>query len=146
MRNALFLTIVIFFFGCTDQSSRNRSPKYGNAPNELIVGPALASLVNSHAQGFRPLGWIGDEIVHWEQFQVTDVDFLTVREEPNTYFLRLYTAIPLKSGLPTLTWISRDDCRDGVMYGRVKLRDGKYLVGYKMFEKGYVILEIKIPE
>lgn len=144
MRRFLIVTCAIFSSGCTNHQDSGFSPRYGKEPNELIVGSALGPLVNaSNPFLFQPWCQDSDETTLWAECQVTFTHLLTLRKEPNTFHIQLTTAKPIKEGLPTLSWISRDDCRDGDVYRKLVLRDGKYLVGYKVLEKGFVIQSLQ---
>jgi len=110
--------------------------KYGIEDNELKVGKGLKEIVNaSNEFVFAPWCKKVTKDVKWGKYQIKFKKLLSLRDKPLTYVVIIAMCEPINKEAPKLSWIYRDDLRDGRRYKKLVLQDGIYMIAYKINPK-----------
>jgi hypothetical protein len=118
--------------------------KYGKSHDEIHIGPALSKIVNSdNDYVFAPWFRQSNKDATWVRCGVTFAELITVRDAPKTYRVILVTCIEKANKEKVYTWVYRDDLEDGVLYRKLILRDGDYMLAYVGKDNRTKIISIK---
>ena len=127
--------LLILVGGCKEDTPYLRIT-YGIKDNELKVGKGLKEIVNaSNEFVFAPWCKKVEKDARWGKYKVKFKKLLSLRDKPLTYAVILAICEPINKENPKISWIYRDDFRDGHIYKKLVLQNGIYMIAYKINPK-----------